>query len=298
MKYKARCVPLSQQARSHLAAVARWTRWRSWRCWSLSICVHLTAEKNVRHILRNGIKAMPLRAGGKGVFCMPVLPNYYASHQWLRELKRRQATMVAVDFRLPAREMVLVGHFSAPHAEVSISEAARVIMSAEDPLGYEILLPRSVESDEIHKVRSVSQVIGWRYSPKAKGQRPFCTCMCCIRGDYGANSLRKRFGTPDSQPVSKQQALEVLRKGDDLSKMRDVLYGCFGGKRRNNPEELEFLLEFPSPEVQEALAYALRFYRGKRAFSMLLQLAQNETEQVRLVARESLLESGRESADH
>ncbi|MFN8555337.1 MAG: HEAT repeat domain-containing protein [Candidatus Obscuribacterales bacterium] len=241
---------------------------------------------------------MPLRTGGKGVFCMPVLPNYYASHQWLRELKRRQATMVAVDFRLPADEMVLVGHYSAPHAEVSISEAARIIMSAQDPLGYEILLPRSVESGEIHKVRSVAQVIGWRYSPKAKGQRPFCTCMFCVRGDYGANKLRKRFGTPDRQPLSKQQVLEILRKGDDPGKMCDVLYNCLGGKRRNNPEELEFLLESPSVEVQEALAFGLRFYRGKRAFSMLLRLSQHESEQVRLEARESLVESGREIAEH
>ena len=172
----------------------------------MPICVHLTSEKNVRHILRNGIKAMPVRTGGKGVFCMPVLPNYYASHQWLRELKRGwrgRPLLVAIDFCLPSNEIVLVGHFSEPHVEVTIAEAARIIMSAEDPLGYEILLPRSVGRNEIHKVRSVSQVIGWRYYPRAKGKRPFCTCHFCIGGEFGANKLRQRLGKPDSKPLSK-----------------------------------------------------------------------------------------------
>lgn len=254
----------------------------------LAICVHLTSEKNVRHILRSGIKAMPLRTGAKGVFCMPVLPNYYASHQWLRELKRRQPTIVAIDFRLPSQETVLVGHFSAPHAEVSISEAAKIILSAEDPLGYEILLPRSVRKEEIHKVRSVSQVIGWRYAPGAKGQKPFCTCKFCISGDFGANKLRQRLGRPERQPLSKQEVMDVLRSGEDPGMMCNVLYNELGGKRRNNPEELDFLLDFPSADVQAALAFALRFYRGKTAESMLLHLAGHSEEQVRSEAQDSL----------
>lgn len=159
----------------------------------MTICVHLTLEENVSHILRVGIKAMPLHSGGKGVFCMPMLPNYYASHQWLRELRRGvrgRQPLTAIDFKITSKEMVFVGHFSEPHIEVTLAEAVKTIMSAEDPMGYEILLPRSVRKSEIHKVRSVSQVIGWRYYPKAKGKPP-CTCDFCIRGEFGANKLRK-----------------------------------------------------------------------------------------------------------
>ncbi|MBS2003023.1 MAG: hypothetical protein JST44_16035 [Cyanobacteria bacterium SZAS LIN-5] len=182
----------------------------------MPICVHLTSEKNVRRILRQGIKATSLRTGGKGIFCMPVLPDYYASHQWIRELRRRQSTIVAVDFRLPPDEMVLVGHFAAPHAEVSISEACKIIMSVDDPMGYEILLPRSVSKDEIHKVRAVSQVIGWRYSPKAKGQRPFCTCKFCIGGEYGASKLRQRLGARGSKVLSSPDEQVRLADGESI----------------------------------------------------------------------------------
>lgn len=239
---------------------------------------------------------MPIATGGKGVFCMPALPNYYASHQWLREIRRGshgRTPLVAIDFRLPSNEMVLVGHFSEPHVQVTISEAAGIIMSAEEPLGYEILLPRSVARDEIHKVRSVPQVIGWRYYPKAKGNRPSCTCNCCIRGEYGANKLRQRLGMPDTKPASKQEMMEVLRNAKDPDAMCGALYSL-GTKKRNNPEELEFLLEHPSVDVQRGLAYALRFYRGKGATSMLVHLTKHEDEQVRLDAQESLTDSGRE----
>ncbi len=256
----------------------------------MPMCVHLTAEKNARHILRTGIKAMPISTGEKGVFCMPVLPNYYASHQWLREIKRGKRTpLVAIDFRLHSDEIVLVGHYTAPHIKVTIAEAAKIIMTANDPLGYEVLLPRSVDKQEIHKVRSVSQVIGWRYQPQAKGKKPFCTCNFCIRGEYGANKLRQRLGTPDTAPRSKQEIMAILFEGKDTNAMEEVLYSLCT-KQRNNPEELAFLLDHPSTTVQKTLAYTLQFYRGKKSIVMLNQLAQHTSEEVRLEAQKSLKE--------
>jgi hypothetical protein len=82
--------------------------------------------------------------------------------------------------------------------------------------------------------------------------------------------------------------MEILRKGESPDVMCDALYDCIGTKRRNNPEELEFLLDYPSVDVQTSLAYVLRFYRGKKATSMLCQLSEHEDEQVRLEAHESL----------
>jgi hypothetical protein len=57
---------------------------------AMPLLVHLTPEKYVARIVRNGIRT------GRGVYCLPVLPSYYVSHQWLRELKRRgQRTILA-----------------------------------------------------------------------------------------------------------------------------------------------------------------------------------------------------------
>jgi hypothetical protein len=79
----------------------------------MPLFVHLTPERNARAVLRSGLH------GGRGVFCMPLMPDYYLTRQWLRELKRSgQRTIVAVDFRLPPDEPVLVGHYGRPHQEI------------------------------------------------------------------------------------------------------------------------------------------------------------------------------------
>jgi hypothetical protein len=123
---------------------------------------------------------------------MPVLANYFASHQWLRELKRRGARpLVGVYFRVPDRERVLVGHFRMPHAFVSAAQAAKVIMAAPDPRGYQVIVPRGIAAKEIHDIREVNRVVGWRYYPEAKGRKP-CPCPYCIKGDKGARKIREK----------------------------------------------------------------------------------------------------------
>src|SRR4051794_33261043 len=45
---------------------------------------HLAREKDSTRILRSGIRAGKLGDDAFGVYAMPVLPNFFASHQWLR----------------------------------------------------------------------------------------------------------------------------------------------------------------------------------------------------------------------
>ncbi|MBF6169200.1 hypothetical protein IU486_31350 [Streptomyces gardneri] len=108
----------------------------------MALVVHLTPEKNARRIRRAGIAA---NGSGRGVFCMPVMPSYVLSHQWLRELRRGgQRLIVAVDFRIPDAEPVLVGHYGAAQTELTAAEAVSVILHAADARGYEILVPRAI----------------------------------------------------------------------------------------------------------------------------------------------------------
>ena len=88
---------------------------------------------------------------------MPVLPSYFASHQWLRELKRSGVReFVGVHFRLPDAEPVVVGHFKAAHVPMSAARAVRLLLAAADPRGYEVIVPRQVRPAEIHALRSVT----------------------------------------------------------------------------------------------------------------------------------------------
>src|SRR5688572_15174548 len=127
--------------------------------------VHIADARDVRKIERTGISPSRWRQPERrGVYAMPVLPNYFVSHQWMRELKRRGIrTMAGVYFRLPDREPVLVGHYGVQHRPMSASRAVRVIMDAADARGYEVLVPRKIEAREISGVRPVNRVVGWRF---------------------------------------------------------------------------------------------------------------------------------------
>jgi hypothetical protein len=113
-------------------------------------------------------------------------------------LKRQHPGPIAgIYFRIPDEEPVLVGHYGRSHLRMSAAEAVAEFMSAEDRQGWEVVIPRRIEASEIHRKRRLPQVVGWRFSPGAKGKPPLCTCRFCIRRDYGARRLRERLGAPD-----------------------------------------------------------------------------------------------------
>jgi hypothetical protein len=162
--------------------------------------VHLAPESRAAQIRRNGI-ARPRRPGSAypgGIFAVPVTRNFYVSHQWLRELKRRgQGPIVEVYFRIPDNEAVWVGHYNQPHREMTAAAAAATFSAPESRAGWEVVIPRRIAAREIHRIRVLPQGVGWRFSPDAKGKRPFCTCKFCTLGQYGAARLRARLGSPD-----------------------------------------------------------------------------------------------------
>jgi hypothetical protein len=134
-----------------------------------------------------------------GIFAVPVTRNFYLSHQWLRELKRRcRGAIAGVYFRIPDTELVWIGHYGQAHQLMMAAEATAEFMSAESREGWEVIVPRRIKANEIHRVRRLSQVKGWRYYPGAKGKPPFCTCEFCTRGEYGARKLRRRLGVDDA----------------------------------------------------------------------------------------------------
>jgi hypothetical protein len=158
---------------------------------SMSLLVHLTAEKNVAAIRRSGIK--PGRWFGK-IFAMPMLQNFFVTHQWLRELRRRgQRSYCGIYFRVPDNEIVWFGHYNSDHVEISAAAAVGIIMKAKDPLGMQIVVERRIAVKEIVKIRPLSQVIGWRYFPRAHGKE-LCLCPCCIRrGQAFSSKLREAW---------------------------------------------------------------------------------------------------------
>jgi hypothetical protein len=152
----------------------------------MALFVHLAPANAVGRVRRAGI-----RRGQRGVFCLPVLPDYTVTHQWARELRRRgMRTVVAVTFWLADDEPVSVGLYHRPHQQLPAVEATRLILAATLPLGYEVIVPRAIGPDELRAIRPVSRTVGWRYLPNAHGQRP-CLCDWCSRGDIKRQRQRR-----------------------------------------------------------------------------------------------------------
>jgi len=124
-----------------------------------------------------------------GVYAVPVTRNFYASHQWLRELKRRnQGPAAGIYFRVPDEQLVWVGHYGHTHRLVTAAEAIAQFMGADDPLGWEVVVPRRIEANEIHKARRLPRVIGWGFSPKRKVNRPSAPANSALRGNSEARN--------------------------------------------------------------------------------------------------------------
>ena len=100
------------------------------------------------------------------------------------ETAQRRATRRRIP-RVPDEEHVWVGHWGQVHRWLSAAEAAALFATADDPLGWEVVMPRRIEATEIQRTRRLPQVIGWRFYPKAKGKPPYCTCKFCTCGEYG-----------------------------------------------------------------------------------------------------------------
>lgn len=160
----------------------------------MATLVHLTDEKNTSSILRNGINTGKY---GFGVYCKPVLPNFYVSHQWLRELKRNGArSYVGVYFKAPSSEMVYAGRYGKPHRFITLGEAIKDIMSLEDPLGYELIIDRKIAPEAISKIKHLPQTLGWRYFPDSHGKKP-CNCEYCLRASIKGRRTKNRLDKLD-----------------------------------------------------------------------------------------------------
>jgi hypothetical protein len=203
----------------------------------MPVFVHLTSHRNLASIRRGGIGAIKKRLRTRGVYALPVTPNFQVSHQWLRELRRQGGgTIFGVYFRIPDGEPVEIGHYDSLHLPTTAAEAVALMMSAEEqdpgaaraadkaskavregrklpasPEGFEVIVPRVIAPSEILRVKALPQVVGWRYRPGANGSKP-CICMCCERGSYGVNKLLRRVEQADAE--GRRPDFEIFGRGE------------------------------------------------------------------------------------
>ena len=135
--------------------------------------IHLAPDHAAKRIARSGIRATRLGyplagASDRAVWAFPILPSHTLTFQWLRELKRRwhsPRTLVAITFKVPDDQVVFVRHYNERPVQMTAAQAVGSIRNHPSPLGYEIIVPRSIPAYEIIKIATPPQKIGWRTAP-------------------------------------------------------------------------------------------------------------------------------------
>ncbi|WP_406095733.1 HEAT repeat domain-containing protein [Streptomyces sp. NBC_01013] len=163
------------------------------------------------------------------------------------------------------------------------TEAVRRVAALEDPSGWEIFLPRSATRTEIHRVRAVRQVTGWRYFPGSNGTQP-CTCYGCrVRGEYGSQRLRRRphllDGPAPATPVLLARIAEAGGPGDAAQLCATLHW--FGFRRRGPVDRLAHLAGHPDADVRVALVEAVARWRTPGVDELLKRLSEDQNADVR-----------------
>ncbi|MBC6989444.1 HEAT repeat domain-containing protein [Hymenobacter sp. BT491] len=250
--------------------------------------IHLADKKDAKHILRSGIKI------GKyehGVFFMPQTPDFFVSHQWLRELRCRGArTYVGIHFKLPDKEEVWFGKYGTQHQKAPLGQAIGAFMQLDDKLGYEFLIERKIEPAEILKAVSLPQTVGWRYSPDSHTKTALCVCpMCISRGDIKGRIKREKIEPPVAVPPF-AELIERLKAAKDEDEIATLFSYISRKRRKTDPHELLFLLEDNNGTSLQYLASALPVFKHAHTCQMLARLCTHSDPHVREYSAESLLE--------
>ena len=161
----------------------------------MAIFVHITTEDSIPLIRRNGIRAKKVKLGRqsvKGIYAVPVVPDFVQTHQWMREIRRfKSGRLVGIYFKIEDDEQVYFGRYNQEQKLLTSNETIAETL-AEPCMGIQVIVPRSIAPSAIKRVKSLPQTVGWRFYPEAKGRTP-CGCKACQRGDINSRRIRDKY---------------------------------------------------------------------------------------------------------
>lgn len=250
--------------------------------------VHIADEKNAKKIEKNGIKIGEER---NGIFCMPVSNDFSISHQWLRELKRNGAkNLVGVYFKIKSNEKLWFGKYFENHQYKEAGNAIKEFKNIEDKLGIEFFIERKIEPNEISKIKSLPQNVGWRYSPTSHERKLNCGCPMCISiGGIKSKKKREKFESP-IEKKSFVEIVESLKTETNDSEIDNLFWQLRRKKRKADPEILRFIFKKRDKEMIRLLAMSLYIFQHPNTINMLLDLCRFEDKETKENSVESIFD--------
>lgn len=222
----------------------------------------------------------------RAVYGMPVVADFWTTFQWLRELRRgHDERLVAVYFRVPDSESVYFGRYNEPHVARTAAAAAAWVL--KNPVGAQVVVPRSIAAKDIVAIRRVKQLVGWTEVPEAS-KKLACVCSAClphgdrhlmrrVRGAFATGLAAARRASSDVELLAALGTLELpLERGRD----------------RLEHTKLVGFSRSPSPQVRRAAARLLGYFRFNTVKGALRSLLADPHLDVRQEAVEALVRAG------
>jgi hypothetical protein len=185
----------------------------------MAVFVHFADENNKDSIEKNGIKIniVHYEQISKGVFCMPVISDFYATHQWVREIKQYNSgnEIIAIYFKIPDDEVVFFGKYNEKLEKIKATGTHKIFIDLEDKMGFQTIITRKILKNEIIKIKNIPQIIGWRHFPKSH-ERKRCLCPACLAfGSYNSKKIKI---------IELKKLFRELQNTNDNEKIKDILY--------------------------------------------------------------------------
>lgn len=153
--------------------------------------IHLISEKNPPGIRRFGIKPETIHYENpyKGVICMPVSIDFFATNQWARALVRfGMRNPQGVYFRVADEQEILFGRYNENCRKGTAAEASTAFQKRTDKMGFQVHRPAQNRGGGNQEICGVP-LLRWRFYPAAKGKQ-LCFCPASLsRGEYGSHRL-------------------------------------------------------------------------------------------------------------
>ena len=182
--------------------------------------VHVTEENNKNSIIKNGIKLRTIHYEqiNKGVFCMPVISDFYATPQWVREIKQYNSgnKIIAVYFKIPDDEIIFCGKYNEDVQKIKAAETHKIFIGAKDKMGFQAIVTRKILKNEITKIKDIPQIIGWRHFQKSHEQGKRCLCPACL--------AKGAFNSKKTKILELKKLFKELEKTNVNEKICDILY--------------------------------------------------------------------------
>jgi len=252
--------------------------------------LHLAPASRERAIKRAGLSGSKVTLTtthgttslSRAIFAMPIIADFWTTHQWLRELRRgHDERLIAVCFRVDDDETVHVGRYNEPHQPMRARASARWI--AQHPAGAEVVVAHRIESRDILRIRQITQLVGWTSVPE--GEKKWnCVCHACL--PRGSRDLMRRVRAAfadatlaAAQARSEEQILEALGRLEiPLERARG----------RIAPSKLLVHARSPNPKVRRSAAQILGHFKRAQVEKVLLRLLEDDHPEVQCEAVEAL----------